>query len=222
MSFTFVRRVAVAALALPLLLGGCADDEPVPKLPDTSSPTSPVTETSEPQPWNTSPTRPPSSSRRARDRQAELRRSVAAQLRAGQLRTGDRGHTGSSGVLGLPILPTSCEAAASASSRRAINAAAPTLADRVHRAIAAEVTWLGERSTNRVSGYYCGRRSPSAAKAGRFGRCRPMTAPTSKGKPSCAVRIGSGRCRSWRNGPRNEAVASIVHLRQSSWQFITP
>lgn len=46
MSLTFVRRIAVAALALPLLLGGCADDEPVPKLPDTSSPTSPVTETS--------------------------------------------------------------------------------------------------------------------------------------------------------------------------------
>lgn len=46
MSFTFVRRVAVAALALPLLLGGCADDEPVPKLPATSAPTSPVTETS--------------------------------------------------------------------------------------------------------------------------------------------------------------------------------
>jgi hypothetical protein len=46
MSFTFVRRVAVAALALPLLLGGCADDEPVPKLPDTNSPASPVTETS--------------------------------------------------------------------------------------------------------------------------------------------------------------------------------
>jgi hypothetical protein len=46
MSFTVVRRIAVAALVLPLLLAGCADDEPVPKLPDTSSPTSPVTETS--------------------------------------------------------------------------------------------------------------------------------------------------------------------------------
>jgi len=46
MSFTFVRRIAIATLALPLLLGGCADDEPVPKLPDTNSPTSPVTETS--------------------------------------------------------------------------------------------------------------------------------------------------------------------------------
>jgi len=46
MSFTFVRRIAIAALALPLLLGGCADDEPVPKVPGTSSPTSPVTETS--------------------------------------------------------------------------------------------------------------------------------------------------------------------------------
>jgi hypothetical protein len=51
MSFTVVRRIAIAALALPLLLGACADDEPVPKLPDTSSPTSPVTETAEPQPW---------------------------------------------------------------------------------------------------------------------------------------------------------------------------
>ena len=28
MSLSFVRRIAIAALALPLLLGGCTDDEP--------------------------------------------------------------------------------------------------------------------------------------------------------------------------------------------------
>ena len=53
MSFTFVRRIALAALALPLLLGGCADDEPEPKVPATSSPTSPVAETNTtPEAWH--------------------------------------------------------------------------------------------------------------------------------------------------------------------------
>lgn len=52
----FVRRIAITALALALLLGGCADDEPTPQLPDTSSPTSPATATaSEP----VEPTLPP-------------------------------------------------------------------------------------------------------------------------------------------------------------------
>jgi len=45
MTHTFVRRIALAALALPLLLAGCADDEPVPKAPDPSTPTTSVTET---------------------------------------------------------------------------------------------------------------------------------------------------------------------------------
>ena len=45
---TSVRRIALAALALPLLLAGCADDDPVPKIPDTSTPTASVTETSDP------------------------------------------------------------------------------------------------------------------------------------------------------------------------------
>lgn len=45
MSLSFVRRIAITTLALPLLLGGCADDEPVPKTPATSVPTSTATET---------------------------------------------------------------------------------------------------------------------------------------------------------------------------------
>ena len=52
---TSVRRIALAALALPLLLAGCADDDPVPKIPDTSTPTASVTETSDP----VEPTLPP-------------------------------------------------------------------------------------------------------------------------------------------------------------------
>ena len=45
MSNVFVRRIALAAVALPLLLGSCADDPPVPQMPETSSPTSEPTET---------------------------------------------------------------------------------------------------------------------------------------------------------------------------------
>ena len=43
---TSVRRIAIAALALPLLLAGCADDEPVPKV-EPSTPAPSVTETVE-------------------------------------------------------------------------------------------------------------------------------------------------------------------------------
>lgn len=55
MSNVFVRRIALAAVALPLLLGSCADDPPVPQMPETSSPTSEPTEpesSSAPQPWD--------------------------------------------------------------------------------------------------------------------------------------------------------------------------
>ena len=45
---TSVRRIALAALALPLLLAGCADDDPVPKIPDASTPTASVAETADP------------------------------------------------------------------------------------------------------------------------------------------------------------------------------
>ena len=45
---TSVRRIALAALALPLLLAGCADDDPVPRIPDASTPSASVTETSDP------------------------------------------------------------------------------------------------------------------------------------------------------------------------------
>ncbi|WP_036491472.1 DUF6318 family protein [Nocardioides sp. CF8] len=51
----FVRRIALATVALPLLLGSCADDPPVPQMPETSSPTSEPTETestSAPEPWD--------------------------------------------------------------------------------------------------------------------------------------------------------------------------
>lgn len=52
MSFSFVHRIAIAAFALPMLLAGCAEDEPVPKMPDPTSPTTSTAEPSEePQPW---------------------------------------------------------------------------------------------------------------------------------------------------------------------------
>lgn len=57
MSLSFVRRITIATLALPLLLGGCTDDDPVPKMPDSSSPSSPTTETSTAAPVE--PTLPP-------------------------------------------------------------------------------------------------------------------------------------------------------------------
>ena len=57
MSLSFVRRIAIAALALPLLLGGCTDDEPDPDVPETSSPSTPTTETSAAAPVE--PTLPP-------------------------------------------------------------------------------------------------------------------------------------------------------------------
>ena len=44
---TSVRRIAIAALALPLLLAGCADDEPVPKTAEPTTPATSVTETVE-------------------------------------------------------------------------------------------------------------------------------------------------------------------------------
>lgn len=43
MSHTLARRTAAAALALPLLLAGCAGDDPVPKMPEPSTaPSSPA------------------------------------------------------------------------------------------------------------------------------------------------------------------------------------
>ncbi|HXH80402.1 DUF6318 family protein [Nocardioides sp.] len=59
MSHTFVRRFAIAALSLPLLLAGCADDEPVPKIPKpTAAPTS-VASTSAAPAEPVEPTLPP-------------------------------------------------------------------------------------------------------------------------------------------------------------------
>lgn len=46
MSYSFVRRAAIAAATLPLLLGGCTDDDPVPQIPDPTTPSPTASETS--------------------------------------------------------------------------------------------------------------------------------------------------------------------------------
>lgn len=52
MSYSFVRRVAIAAAALPLLLSGCTEDEPDPPVPDpTTSPPTTSEITAAPDPW---------------------------------------------------------------------------------------------------------------------------------------------------------------------------
>ncbi|MEO5665487.1 MAG: DUF6318 family protein [Nocardioides sp.] len=52
MSYSFVRRAAIAAAALPLLLAGCTDDDPVPQIPDPTTPSPTASETTAPpEPW---------------------------------------------------------------------------------------------------------------------------------------------------------------------------
>ncbi len=52
MSYSFVRRIAIAAATLPLLLAGCTDDDPVPQIPDPTTPSPTTSETTAaPEPW---------------------------------------------------------------------------------------------------------------------------------------------------------------------------
>ena len=59
MPLSLVRRLIIASLALPLLLGGCAEDEPEPKMPTTRSSTSPTSSPSETTTAPVEPTLPP-------------------------------------------------------------------------------------------------------------------------------------------------------------------
>jgi hypothetical protein len=59
MSHTFARRFAIAALSLPLLLAGCADDEPVPKVQEPTAAPTPVASTSASPAAPVEPTLPP-------------------------------------------------------------------------------------------------------------------------------------------------------------------